>query len=91
MLVAETLQQAQHAASLVRITYEPATPVVETENAVDTIFDPAEFFGEKLAVKRGDAAAALHRAEVQHEAKCHAHGTSQSDGAMRLDRLMERR
>src|ERR1019366_6583422 len=69
VLVAETLQQAQYAASLVKIAYEPATPVVETEQAMHTVFDPAEFFGEKLAVKRGDAAAALSSAKVQHEAE----------------------
>jgi xanthine dehydrogenase YagR molybdenum-binding subunit len=69
VLVAETLQQAQYAASLVKITYESAPPVVETSKAMDTVFDPAEFFGEKLAVKRGDADSALRSAEVKHEAE----------------------
>jgi len=69
VLVAETLQQAQFAASLVKITYESAPPVMETDKAMDTVFDPAEFFGEKLAVKRGDAESALRSAEVKHEAE----------------------
>jgi xanthine dehydrogenase YagR molybdenum-binding subunit len=69
VLVAETLQQAQHAASLVKITYESAPPVVETSNAMNTVFEPAEFFGEKLAVERGDAVLALQSAAVKHEAE----------------------
>ncbi|PYS20423.1 MAG: acylaldehyde oxidase, partial [Acidobacteria bacterium] len=69
MVVAETLQQAQHAASLVKIDYEVAKPVIETEQAMNTVYDPAEFFGEKLTVKRGDPDAAFNRAAVKHEAE----------------------
>ena len=69
VLVAETLQQAQHAASLVKITYESAPPVLETEKAMHTVYDPAEFFGEKLAVERGDAVSALQSAAVKHQAE----------------------
>ena len=54
VVVAETLQQAQHAADLVKITYETATPLVETEQAMSTVYDPSEFFGEKLKAQRGD-------------------------------------
>lgn len=69
VLVAETLQQAQLAASLVKITYESAPPVLETEKAMNTVYDPAEFFGEKLAAQRGDAVSALQSAAVKHEAE----------------------
>src|SRR3984893_4521457 len=69
VLVAETLQQAQHAASLVKITYESSPPVLETEKAMHTVYDPAEFFGEKLAVERGDAVSALQSAAVKHQAE----------------------
>jgi xanthine dehydrogenase YagR molybdenum-binding subunit len=41
VVVADTLQQAQHAANLVKITYETATPLVETEQAMSTVYDPS--------------------------------------------------
>lgn len=69
VVVAETLQQAQHAASLVKIDYEISPPVIETEQAMNTVYDPAEFFGEKLTVKRGDPDAAFNSAAVKHEAE----------------------
>jgi len=68
VVVAETLQQAQFAASLVKITYEAQPPVVGIEEGRNTLYDPAEFFGDKLAYKRGDAAAAYQAAAVKHEA-----------------------
>src|SRR6185312_11597585 len=57
VVVAETLQQAQHAASLVKISYNTATPVITTEQAMDSVYDPSEFFGEKLKAQRGNPAA----------------------------------
>jgi xanthine dehydrogenase YagR molybdenum-binding subunit len=67
VVVAETLQQAQHAASLVKISYETAPPVIETEQAMSTLYDPSEFFGEKLKAQRGDPAATFASAAVKHE------------------------
>ncbi|HKV93905.1 MAG TPA: xanthine dehydrogenase family protein molybdopterin-binding subunit [Candidatus Angelobacter sp.] len=69
VVVAETLQQAQHAASLVKISYEPATPVIEIEQAMSTRYDPSEFFGEKLKAQRGDPAGQFASAAVKHEAE----------------------
>ena len=68
LVVADTLQQAQHAASLVRITYKTENPVVETEQAKHTLYDPAEFFGEKLKAERGKPAARFKDAPVTYEA-----------------------
>lgn len=68
LVVGETLQQAQHAASLVKVSYDTETPAIETEQAMSTAFDPVEFFGEKLTVKRGDPPSALQSAAVKHEA-----------------------
>ncbi|HEV2987013.1 MAG TPA: xanthine dehydrogenase family protein molybdopterin-binding subunit [Candidatus Angelobacter sp.] len=68
LVVADTLQQAQHAASLVRITYKTEKPVVETEQAKHTVYDPAEFFGEKLKAERGKPAARFKDSPVTHEA-----------------------
>ncbi|HKR96601.1 MAG TPA: xanthine dehydrogenase family protein molybdopterin-binding subunit, partial [Candidatus Angelobacter sp.] len=69
VVVAETLQQAQHAASLVKISYEAASPVIETEQAMSTRYDPSEFFGEKLKAQRGDPAGQFASAAVKHEAE----------------------
>jgi xanthine dehydrogenase YagR molybdenum-binding subunit len=68
VVVAETLQQAQHAAELVQVEYETWPPVIDTDNAMDTVYDPAEFFGEKLAGTRGDPESAFQKAAVTHEA-----------------------
>jgi xanthine dehydrogenase YagR molybdenum-binding subunit len=69
VVVAETLQQAQQAANLVKITYEAATPAVATEQAMSTMYDPSEFFGEKLKAQRGDPGANFQSAAVKHEAE----------------------
>jgi xanthine dehydrogenase YagR molybdenum-binding subunit len=68
VVVAETLQQAQRAAELVQVAYETRPPVIDTDDAMDTVYDPAEFFGEKLAGTRGDPESAFQQAEVTHEA-----------------------
>lgn len=68
LVIAETLQQAQHAASLVKIHYQANPPIVETEEAMNTIYDPSEFFGEKLTAKRGDPEGAYQNAALKHEA-----------------------
>jgi xanthine dehydrogenase YagR molybdenum-binding subunit len=68
VVVAETLQQAQLAASLVKIGYDAQAPVVEIEAARNTLYDPAEFFGDKLTYQRGDPTAALQSSAVKHEA-----------------------
>ncbi|MGH9639650.1 MAG: xanthine dehydrogenase family protein molybdopterin-binding subunit, partial [Bryobacteraceae bacterium] len=67
LVVAETLQQAEYAASLVKIEYEFAPPIVEIGQAMKTIFDPAEFFGEKLTAERGDPEGAYRTAAVKRE------------------------
>ncbi|MGH9404218.1 MAG: xanthine dehydrogenase family protein molybdopterin-binding subunit [Terriglobia bacterium] len=68
LVVAETIEQANYAASLVRIDYDSAPPAVEIDQAMDTLYDPAEFFGEKLTAKRGDPEGAYRTAAVQLEA-----------------------
>jgi xanthine dehydrogenase YagR molybdenum-binding subunit len=68
VVVAETVQQAQRAAELVEVTYETWPPVIATDKALDTLYDPAEFFGEKLTATRGDPESAWQKAEVKHEA-----------------------
>ncbi len=62
VVVAESFEQATHAASLVRITYQTQKPVVTIpdEAAQKSATMPETFIGrEKLQVKRGDVDAAL--------------------------------
>ncbi len=66
LVVAETLEQAQHAASLVRARYaEDPHPPIRLEDALPNATLPEMWGGrEKLQVRRGDAAAALAKAET---------------------------
>jgi xanthine dehydrogenase YagR molybdenum-binding subunit len=68
VLVADTLQQAEHAANLVKITYETETPRVDTEQAISNGYEPEQSFGEKLKAQRGDPGPALQSAAVKFEA-----------------------
>jgi xanthine dehydrogenase YagR molybdenum-binding subunit len=68
LVIAETLEQARYAAERVRVSYDTEEPLVDTDDAMSTIFTPAEFFGEKLTMKRGDPAAAYASAAVTVEA-----------------------
>ncbi|MGH9327413.1 MAG: xanthine dehydrogenase family protein molybdopterin-binding subunit [Terriglobia bacterium] len=68
LVVAETLEQANYAASLVKIEYEAAPPTIGGEEAMGTLYDPPEFFGEKLRAQRGDPEGAYRNAAVKQEA-----------------------
>src|SRR5207245_7449279 len=62
VVVAESFEQATHAASLVRINYQTHKPIVTLadENARNNATVPETFIGrEKLQVKRGDVDRAL--------------------------------
>jgi len=69
LVIADTLQQARRAAELVKITYAAETPAVDTDTAMNTLFAPDQFFGDKLKVRRGDAASAMAAAAIKHEAE----------------------
>ncbi|MBB4908672.1 xanthine dehydrogenase family protein molybdopterin-binding subunit [Actinophytocola algeriensis] len=66
-VVAETLEQAQEAATLVRVRYRVAPPTALLADALDEAFLPRDFRGRPNETVRGDAAAALERAEVRVE------------------------
>ena len=66
VVVAETLEQAEHAARLVRVTYDALVPAVEMKSAEAARRSrPERFFATPAQVKRGDAAAALEAAPVR--------------------------
>ena len=56
VVVAETLEQAQYAASLVRVRYEEMSPAIDFQAAQAHAAEPELWAGrEKLQVRRGDA------------------------------------
>lgn len=66
VVIAETLAQAQHAAGLVKIKYDPQTPVIRLEDALENTFEPKKMGrGDPPKSKRGDPDAALARAQVK--------------------------
>jgi xanthine dehydrogenase YagR molybdenum-binding subunit len=68
VVVAESLEQAMHAASLVRVEYEnaPAILTLPDERAQQNSLQPEKFIGrENLQVKRGDVDAALASAAAR--------------------------
>jgi xanthine dehydrogenase YagR molybdenum-binding subunit len=66
-VVAETLEQAREAAGLVRVDYRAERPIVRIGDALDEVYLPPPFLEEPNEITRGDAAAALDRAEVRVE------------------------
>lgn len=65
MVVAETLEQARYAASLLNIDYQPGHFAVALEDAQETRFQPKDFMGEPLTFERGNVEAGFAAAEVR--------------------------
>jgi xanthine dehydrogenase YagR molybdenum-binding subunit len=68
VVVAESFEEAMHAASLVRVEYENAPPILTLpdERAQQNSLQPEKFIGrENLQVKRGDVDAALASAAAR--------------------------
>ena len=59
LVVAQTLEQARHAASLVRVTYAPETAVLTMEAGKSEAEKPKKNNQDKVQIKKGDVAAAL--------------------------------
>ncbi|MGO4167243.1 xanthine dehydrogenase family protein molybdopterin-binding subunit [Novosphingobium sp. YAF33] len=68
VVLAETQEQADHAASLVRVTFEAAPALTSLDEAREQGTKPALFMGQPLHDERGDAEAALAAAEVKVDA-----------------------
>lgn len=65
VVVAETLEQAEHAASLVNVAYEVEEARVSFDRLKGEAEVPSEVLGEDPEVKKGDADAALTEAEFK--------------------------
>ncbi|MBV8200165.1 MAG: xanthine dehydrogenase family protein molybdopterin-binding subunit [Acidobacteria bacterium] len=59
LVVAETLEQAQHAAALVKVRYREDPPVLEIAEALATATQPSKAMGREAQHRRGDVEAAL--------------------------------
>ena len=64
LIVAERIEQASHAASLLEIEYDTAKFAVDMEDAEGTRFKPKDFMGQPLNFERGNVARALKAAAV---------------------------
>jgi xanthine dehydrogenase YagR molybdenum-binding subunit len=66
LVVAETLEEAQYAAGLVRIRYQEETPVTRLEEVLDRARSPKNFRGgsREPDSKRGDPEAALAECDI---------------------------
>ncbi len=64
IVVAETLEKAEHAASLVSVEYEVETPDVSFEDAKAGAFVPKDILGEPPEIKIGDGNQAFAEADV---------------------------
>jgi xanthine dehydrogenase YagR molybdenum-binding subunit len=59
VVVADTLDHARHAASLVKVRYQEEKPALTMEEAASTAYMPKASFGRPLQHERGDVEAAL--------------------------------
>src|SRR5436853_1907460 len=64
LVVAKTIEQARHAAELVRVSYAPEEPLLSMQTAEGQAKKPAKNRDENVQVKKGDVDAALAAADV---------------------------
>ncbi len=62
VVVAETLEQAEHAAALIKVGYKVAAPAVSLTQAKADAFEPSDVMGEPAEIKIGHAEEALRKA-----------------------------
>ena len=65
MVVAERLEQARYAASLLKIDYDAQRFAVALEDAEETKYKPKEFLGEPLTFERGNLENGFAEADVR--------------------------
>ncbi|MGI9113844.1 MAG: xanthine dehydrogenase family protein molybdopterin-binding subunit, partial [Chthoniobacterales bacterium] len=60
LVVAQTIEQARHAATLVQVSYAPEEPLLTMEAAQHRAKQPSENHAEDVQLKKGDVAAPLN-------------------------------
>ncbi len=64
LVVAQTIEQARHAAELVRVSYAPQKPVLSMEAAAGEVKKPAKTTLNKNQIAKGDVEKALQQANL---------------------------
>ncbi len=64
LVIAETIEQARHAAALVKVSYAPEEPLLTMEAAVKKAEKPKTNNNEHVQIKKGDVEAALKDASL---------------------------
>ncbi len=65
VVVAETLEQAEHAASLIDVEYKVEAPTVSFEGTKSQAFEPSDVMGEPAVVKIGSVEEGMQAADVR--------------------------
>ncbi|PZN97629.1 MAG: xanthine dehydrogenase family protein molybdopterin-binding subunit [Alphaproteobacteria bacterium] len=85
LVLAETQEQAEHAASLVTVTYNEESAVTSLAAGKAQGTEPGSFQGEPLKIDIGDAEAALaaapHKVDVAYETPRHNHNAIEPHAA----------
>ncbi len=85
VVIADTQEQADHAKSLIRVSYEVVTATTSLEAARAQGTEPGMFQGELLKLEMGDAEAALarspHRVDVTYRTPRHTHNAIEPHAA----------
>jgi len=84
VVLAETQEQADHAKSLIRATYEEQPAVIDFDEAIKSAHEPKSILGEEPTVNEGDAEAALssaaHRVDATYRTPRHNHNPIELHG-----------
>lgn len=64
IVVAETFEQAEYGASLIKVDYHEDKPLIDIEDNIDKAYQPKSFLGRQIQFQRGDADAAMDNADV---------------------------
>ena len=65
VVIAETLEQAEHAAFLVEVEYKSETPAVSFEGMKPQAFEPSDVMGQPAVLKIGSIEKGMQEAEVR--------------------------
>ncbi len=84
LVLADTQEQADHAASLIRVTYQADAPITAMAAAKAKGTEPGTFMGQPLTYASGDAdaafAAAPHKVDAAYTTPRHSHNAIELHG-----------
>ncbi len=65
IVVADTFENAEYAAGLIKVDYEEEKPFIDLENNISAAYQPKEAMGKEVQTLRGDTNAAYQMADVK--------------------------